>query len=86
MNNLFLYYILIINLLGLSLMYIDKLKAIRKQWRIPESKLLLVSFAGGGLGSLIGMQLFRNKTNHKKFTIGIPSIIIFQLIIYFSNK
>lgn len=81
MNNLFLYYILLINFIGLCLMYIDKSKAIRNQWRISESKLLLVSIVGGNIGSLLGMNLFRHKTKHPKFTIGIPIIIIIQLLI-----
>ena len=62
-------------------MYIDKSKAIRNQWRISESKLLLVSIVGGSIGSLLGMNLFRHKTKHPKFTIGIPIIIIIQLLI-----
>ena len=81
MTNLFLYYILIINLMGISLMYIDKTKAIKKQWRISESKLLLVAVFGGSIGSLLGMHLFRHKTKHLKFTIGVPLIVIVQLLV-----
>lgn len=81
MDNLILYYILIINLVGSLLMYIDKRKAINKQWRISEANLLLVSIAGGSLGSLLGMHLFRHKTKHIKFTLGIPVILITQLLI-----
>ena len=79
--HLFLFYITLINLLGLTLMYIDKIRAINKKWRISENTLMLVSILGGSIGSYFGLKLFRHKTKHIKFSIGIPIIIIIQIFI-----
>lgn len=68
-------YLIIINALGLILMLVDKQKARRGAWRIPERTLMSVAAIGGSLGSFIGMQLFRHKTKHPKFYIGIPLIL-----------
>lgn len=57
---------------------IDKYKAKRNKWRIPEKTLLLMAAAGGSLGLLAGMYIFRHKTLHKKFTLGVPAIICIQ--------
>lgn len=81
MYKLFLYYLILINILGYSLMYIDKRKAIKKRWRISEHNLLLVAILGGSIGSLLGMYTFRHKTKHLKFKIGIPCIIVVQCIL-----
>jgi uncharacterized membrane protein YsdA (DUF1294 family) len=62
-------------------MLIDKQKARKKKWRIPEATLMGVAALGGSIGSLIGMYTFRHKTLHKKFTIGIPAILIAQLLL-----
>jgi len=83
---MFLFYITLINILGLTLMYIDKIKAINKEWRISENTLILVSILGGSIGSYFGMKLFRHKTKHIKFSIGIPIIIVFQLFIISSYQ
>lgn len=81
--KLFIYYILIINFISFLIMYIDKRKAIKKKWRISENTLIFISIIGGSIGMLIGMNLFRHKTKHKKFTIGIPIIIIIQIYILY---
>ena len=81
MYRLFLYYLVLINILGYSLMYIDKRKAIKKLWRISEHNLLLVAIFGGSIGSLLGMYSFRHKTKHLKFKFGIPCIIVMQCIL-----
>ena len=60
-------------------MLIDKRKAIKQRWRIPEATLMGVAAAGGSIGSLCGMYTFRHKTRHPKFTVGIPAILIAQL-------
>ena len=65
-------YLILMNALGLLLMYEDKRRAKRKRWRIPERTLLLVAAFGGSLGSLMGMYLFRHKTRHRKFTVFVP--------------
>lgn len=74
-------YILMINLYGFFLMYFDKTKSKKDKWRIPESKLILTAIFFGSLGIYFGMYFFRHKTKHKKFTIGIPIIIVVQLFI-----
>lgn len=73
-------YLLIINAAGFLLMHADKQKAKRGAWRIPEATLLWVAVLGGSIGSLAGMNLFRHKTKHPKFTIGIPVILTLQVI------
>ena len=77
---LLIYYIIIINFLGLSLMGIDKRKAVKNHWRIPERTLFIVSLLGGSIGSFVGMYLFRHKTKHLRFTIGIPVILVLQIL------
>ena len=72
-------YLILINALGLVLMRIDKKKALRHQWRIPEATLMTVAALGGSVGSLAGMYLFRHKTRHPKFYIGIPALLVLQL-------
>lgn len=74
-------YLLIINAVGWLIMLIDKQKAKRKAWRIPEATLMGVAAIGGSLGSLIGMYQFRHKTKHRKFTIGIPLFLIVHIVL-----
>ena len=74
------FYLLIINALGFLLMLVDKWKARKNRWRVRESTLLLVAALGGSIGSLAGMYLFRHKTQHLKFTLGIPLILAAQCI------
>lgn len=78
-EHLVLLYLIIINAAGFLLMLADKLKAKRGAWRIPEKTLIGVAAAGGSVGTLIGMYLFRHKTRRIKFTLGIPLILIVQL-------
>ena len=79
--KLLLYYLLIINAAGLLLMLVDKWKAKKNRWRIRESTLLIVAALGGSVGSLAGMYLFRHKTLHLKFTLGIPLILAAQCFV-----
>ena len=72
-------YILLINLVSFFAMGIDKLKAKKNKWRIPEGTLLLFCFLGGGVGGLLGMSLFRHKTKHLKFQILVPLSIVLWL-------
>lgn len=72
-------YLLLMNAVGLLFMFVDKQKARRGLWRIPEATLMLIAALGGSVGSLTGMYLFRHKTRHPKFTIGIPAILIAQI-------
>ena len=73
-------YLLIINAAGFFSMLVDKFKAKKNLWRIPERTLLLIAALGGSVGSLLGMHLFRHKTLHPKFTIGIPLILAVQVV------
>lgn len=60
---------------------IDKSKARRGKWRIPEKTLLITAAVGGAIGAWVGMQVFRHKTQHARFKYGIPAIIIAQMLI-----
>ena len=81
-------YLLIINLFGILIMYIDKRKAKKGRWRIPEKTLLIVALLGGSIGTMLGMYWFRHKTQKLKFTLGFPTILISEIviIIYFLIK
>ena len=83
MNGLkfLLIYIIIINVLGFFIMGIDKKKAEKHAWRIPEKTLFLVSLIGGSIGTLLGMYVFRHKTKHWYFVIGMPLILIVHIIL-----
>ena len=72
-------YFIFFNLLGLILMGIDKHRAKKKEWRIPESTLFTVALFGGSLGTTLGMFLFRHKTRHWYFLYGMPLILFIQL-------
>lgn len=73
-------YFFIINLFAIFLMKYDKVKAINNQYRISEKTLFLIALILGGIGIYIGMYLFRHKTKHVKFTVGIPLIIILNIL------
>lgn len=73
-------YIICCNLLGLIVMYEDKRRAVHHVWRIPEKTLFLVSLAGGSIGTWAGMYLFRHKTKHWYFVLGMPLILILQIV------
>lgn len=79
----FLLYLLLINATGFILMLLDKQRARKKRWRIPERTLMTSALLGGSLGCLIGMYTVRHKTRHPKFTIGIPLILLLQTAIGF---
>ena len=79
-------YLIIINIVGFLAMYIDKQKAKKGKWRIPENTLLIITVLGGGVGTIAGMYTFRHKTQKPKFTIGLPAILILEIIgiLYFA--
>ena len=79
MTKLILLYLLIVNAVAFLLMLVDKQSARKNLWRVPESTLLLTAAIGGSIGSLAGMFVFRHKTKHLKFTLGIPAILIAQI-------
>lgn len=78
-------YLLIINIVGFLAMGIDKRRAKLMEWRIPEKTLFLITLFGGGIGTIAGMYTFRHKTKKKYFTIGLPLILIIEIVsaIYF---
>ena len=71
--------IAILNVITFLVYGIDKWKAKKEKWRIPESTLLLLAFVGGSIGALLGMKVWHHKTMHKKFKYGIPLIIVLQI-------
>ena len=72
-------YFLIMNLLGLSAMAIDKIRAMERRFRIPESVLLILALLGGSAGCIAGMIIFRHKKRKIKFRYGLPLILILQI-------
>ncbi len=74
-------YLILINAAAFLLMRADKQKARKKQWRIPERVLLGVCLLGGSLGGCLGMRLYRHKTKHAAFAIGIPVMLAVQIIL-----
>lgn len=74
-------YLIIINLVGFLSMLIDKKKAERGSWRIKESTLLIIAVLGGSIGSIAGMYTFRHKTQKPRFYVGLPIILITQILI-----
>lgn len=69
------------NILGFALMGIDKWKARKRAWRIPEATLFMVAVIGGSVGSILGMQIFRHKTQHWYFVFGMPLILVLQILL-----
>ena len=76
-----LYYLIAINIITFFIYGIDKLKAKKGKWRIPESTLLLLAIIGGSIGAWLGIKVWHHKTLHKKFKCGIPLIVIVQIAI-----
>lgn len=79
MSYIILIYLLTINLVAFILFGIDKWKAEKQKWRIPESTLLSFAALGGSIGAWIGMKVWHHKTLHKKFKYGVPAIFILQI-------
>lgn len=74
-------YLIIINAISFILMLVDKYKAKKNLWRIPEATLMGFAAAGGSVGALAGMYLVRHKTKHLKFTVGIPIFLFIHILI-----
>lgn len=79
-------YLLAINLFGFLIMWIDKRRAKKGEWRISENTIFFITLLGGGIGTIAGMKKFRHKTKKLKFQIGLPAILIVEIIlaVYFS--
>jgi len=80
MDIIFLY-LIIVNALSFVLMLVDKYKAQNKLWRIPEAVLLTVAAIGGSFGCYAGMKACHHKTKHKKFSIGVPAMMVIHILI-----
>lgn len=74
-------YFAAVNLLAFALMGIDKRKAVKGAFRIPEATLFIIAIIGGSIGSIAGMYTFRHKTRHFKFVYGMPAILVVQILL-----
>ena len=74
-------YLVIINIIGFYIMWSDKRRAKWGKWRVPENTLFLITALGGGIGTIAGMYTFRHKTKKLKFTIGLPAILILEILL-----
>jgi uncharacterized membrane protein YsdA (DUF1294 family) len=79
-QNIILYFI-IINIIGFAIMFIDKQKAKRGSWRIPENTIFIITAIGGGIGTIAGMYAFRHKTKKWTFKIGLPVLLVLDILI-----
>ncbi len=80
--RLLILYFTAVNLIGLFLMGLDKYKARKQLWRIPESTLFILAIIGGSMGCIIGMHAFRHKTRHWYFLFGMPMILLIQIALF----
>lgn len=81
--NFIIYYLIFINAVGFALMGIDKKKAREHKWRISEKKLFFAALLGGSIGTTVGMHLFRHKTRHWYFVVGMPAIFLAQAVLLY---
>ena len=80
MDGLYLY-LIAINVVAFLAFGLDKLKAKADAWRIPEKTLLGLAVIGGSVGAILGMRTFHHKTRHKKFSVGLPVILVVQIVL-----
>ena len=83
LQNYIYIYVIIINLTAFAAMGIDKSKAKRNAWRIPEATLFTLAIIGGSIGALSGMFIFHHKTRHLSFRIGLPLILLIHLFLVY---
>ena len=74
-------YLIITNFIGFVLMGIDKRRAIKNAFRVPEATLFSMAIIGGSIGSILGMLIFRHKTRRWYFKVGLPAILVLQIAI-----
>lgn len=79
--TLILVYLVVMNLISFAVMGVDKARARKRSWRIPESTLFVLAIIGGSVGSIAGMYIFRHKTRHWYFVYGMPAILFIQILI-----
>lgn len=82
-TEILIYALLAFNLITFLVYGIDKRKARKNRWRIPEATLLLLAALGGSIGAWLGMKVWHHKTQHKKFRYGVPLILLLQLAAVF---
>lgn len=75
-------YLAVVNIIAFMVMGIDKYKAKRHKWRISELSMFVLGFVGGGSGVLLGMLVFHHKTKHLKFTLGIPVVVVLNILMF----
>ncbi len=81
MGQAVLAYVIVLSLILLILMYTDKQKAIKQQWRISEKTLFTLAIFGGAIGGVLGMYLFRHKTKQNRFAFGFSLLAAVQLFV-----
>ena len=79
MRMMLIYYLLAVNVLTFIVYGVDKWKAQRGRWRVPEATLMGLAALGGSVGAWMAMQLFRHKTQKKKFRYGVPALFVLQV-------
>ena len=82
LQTIFLSYLVLANLVAFAMYGIDKRRAIKDKWRIPEKRLLLVALFGGAPGALWGMILFHHKTKKAKFFLTVPVLFVLQVVLF----
>lgn len=87
MRMMLIYYLLAVNVLTFIVYGVDKWKAQRGHWRVPEATLMGLAALGGSVGAWMAMQLFRHKTQKKKFRYGVPALFVLQVaaVVLFIN-
>ena len=87
MKMMLIYYLLAVNVLTFIVYGVDKWKAQRGRWRVPEASLLGLAALGGSVGAWLAMQLFRHKTQKKKFRYGVPALFVLQVaaVLFYLN-
>lgn len=81
MSRVMLYYLIVINIVTFLAFAMDKRRAVKRKWRIPEKTLLGLSLFGGSIGGLIAMYCFRHKIRKLAFAYGLPVMLLVQLLI-----
>ncbi len=79
--TVFAVYLIVINIVTFIVYGVDKSKARKNEWRISEKVLILLAVVGGSVGALLGMYAFHHKTQHFKFSIGVPLILVLQVVL-----
>lgn len=79
--TLIIVYFIAINFISFTVMGVDKYKARKRAWRIPESTLFVLALIGGSIGSIAGMHLFHHKTRHWYFLYGIPAMLVVHILL-----